>query len=118
MHREILVINVSALAASTLLMCVLVPLDGAHGAAIGIAIGEVAAAILSGAILIARHPGLRPSFGVVPRTALAAAVGVIPLALPVPVIVRLLLSTALFGAAIVATRALPPELRALLPGSA
>lgn len=116
MHRQILALNVSALVASAALLCVLVPLDGARGAAIGIAAGEVAAAFASAAILVRRHPGLRPSLRVLPRVALAAAFGLAPLAVEgVPVIARLATSVGLFAATLIITRALPPELRALIP---
>ncbi len=67
--------------------------------------------------MIHRRPQLRPSLRIVPGVALAAALGLAPLALTgIPVIARLLISTALFGAAVLVTHAYPPELIELIPG--
>jgi O-antigen/teichoic acid export membrane protein len=115
MHRQILLLNVTALLTSAALLCVLVPLDGARGAAIGAAVAEVGAAVFSAVIVGRRHPRLRPSLRVLPRVALAAALGLAPLAVGgVPVIVRLAASAAMFAATLLLTGALPPELRALI----
>ena len=51
-----------------------------------------------------------------PFVALAAAVGLTPLAMTgLPVIVRLVISTTLFGGVVLLTRTLPPELMNLAP---
>jgi O-antigen/teichoic acid export membrane protein len=118
MYRQILVLNLTALLGTAALLCVLVPLDGARGAAIGTATGEVAATLATVVILVARHPRLRPPLRVVPRVGLAAAAGLAPLAIDgAPVVARLAISIALFSAVLLVTRALPAELRALLPGA-
>ena len=114
-YRLILAINIAALAFNALIVSALIPLDGSRGAAIGTAIAEVVAAIGQAAAVCWGRPALRPSLRIVPRVALAAAAGLTPLALtPLPTIARLALSTALFGAVALLTRAFPPELLDLL----
>jgi O-antigen/teichoic acid export membrane protein len=115
-YRQILVVNLVMLTFSAAVIAVLVGIDGARGAAIGTAIAEVTAALLNGAVLIRGRPALRPRLRVVPRVALAAAIGSIALIIPgVPSILRVVLTTALYGAVLLATRAFPPELLDLLP---
>jgi O-antigen/teichoic acid export membrane protein len=114
--RQILAISVCMLAFSALLVGVLAPIDGARGAAIGVAVAEIVGAIVQAVTVIRGRPDLRPSLRVVPRVALAAAVALTPLALTgVPVILRLLLSTCLYGIVVLALRTLPSELASLLP---
>jgi O-antigen/teichoic acid export membrane protein len=114
--RQILIISVSMLAFSAVLVGILAPIDGARGAAIGVAAAEIVGAIVQAVTVIRGRPGLRPSLRVVPRVALAAAVALTPLALTgLPVILRLLLSTCLYGVVVLALRALPSELASLLP---
>jgi O-antigen/teichoic acid export membrane protein len=118
LYRRILVINVAGLVLNAALVAALVPADGARGAAIGTAISEVVVAIAQAAAVVHGRPQLRPSFYVVPRVTLAAGLGLIPLAFDsLPVVVRLAISIVLFGATVIATRALPAELGALLPNS-
>jgi O-antigen/teichoic acid export membrane protein len=95
---------------------VLVPIDGAQGAAIGTATGEIVLAIAQCVLVVRRRPQLRPSLRILPGVTLAAALGLAPLALtPIPVIARLAISTALFAGALLLTHAYPPELLDLLP---
>jgi O-antigen/teichoic acid export membrane protein len=116
-YRVILVVNLAGLVFTAALVAPLVLLDGAQGAAIGTAIGEVALALADCLAVIHRRPQLRPSLRIVPGVALAAALGLAPLALTgIPVIVRLLISTALFGGAVLVTHAYPRELVELVPG--
>lgn len=117
LYRQILAISLAGLLLTAVLVAALVPIDGAQGAAIGASTGEVALAIAQCAVVVRRRPQLRPSLRILPGVALAAALGAAPLALTsVPVIVRLLISTTLFGGALLLTRAYPPELLDLLPG--
>lgn len=117
-HRDLLVINLGALAFSVVAIGILVSVDGAPGAAIGLAAGELLAAGASGLLLVRGRPELRPSLRIFPLVALAAGVALLPmLATGTPVIARLALSTALYGVVLVLTRALPSELGALLPDS-
>jgi O-antigen/teichoic acid export membrane protein len=116
LYRLILVLNVGALALNGLLVALLVPLDGAVGAAIGTAIAELLAALAQALVVVRGRPELRPSLRVLPRVALAIALGLTPLALTgIPVIARVVISSALFGACLLLTRAVPPELFDLLP---
>jgi O-antigen/teichoic acid export membrane protein len=117
-HRDLLVITLGALVVSAGLIAALVEIDGAVGAAVGLAAGEVGVAIVSGVVLARRSPELRLSLRIVPLVGLAAAVALTPmLATGVPVIVRLAGSTALYAVVLLITRALPAELDALLPAT-
>jgi O-antigen/teichoic acid export membrane protein len=114
--RQILIISVAMLVLNGLLVAALIPLDGARGAAIATAIAEVVAVVVQALAVMRDRPQLRPSLRTLPLVALAAAVGLLPLALTgLPVIVRLLISTTLFGGVVLATRTLPPELMDLAP---
>ncbi|HTD57804.1 MAG TPA: hypothetical protein VK672_02820 [Solirubrobacteraceae bacterium] len=116
MHRELLAISLGMLVSSSLLIALLVSADGATGAAIGVVAGEVGMAAVAGVVLARRHSELRPSLRILPLVGLAAGVALTPmLASGIPVIVRLLASTSLYGVVLILTRALPPELGALLP---
>jgi O-antigen/teichoic acid export membrane protein len=119
LFRLIFVINSSALLLNALLVSLLVPLDGARGAAIATAIAEIAAVVVQATAVVRGRPQLRPSLRVLPYVALASAAGLIPLALTgIPVIGRIVISTALFGAVVLLTRTLPAELLDLVPGLA
>ena len=116
LYRQILAITVLALLLNAGLVAALISVDGARGAAIGTAVAEIAAAIAQAAAVVHRRPQLRPPMGILPKVALAVAVGLVPLLLGgIPTIARLALSTALFGAALALTRAFPPELEHLIP---
>ncbi len=116
-YRQILAVSLAGLAFTAALVATLVPIDGAQGAAIGTSTGEIVLAIAQCVMVVRRRPLLRPSLRVLPGVALAAALGLVPLALtPIPVIARLAISTALFAGALLLTRAYPPELLDLLPG--
>jgi O-antigen/teichoic acid export membrane protein len=116
LYRQILVLNVSLLVLSAVLVAILIPIDGSRGAAAGTAVAEIVGAIVQAFATIRGRPELRPSLRVLPRVALAAAGGLAPLALTgMPVIFRVLLSTLLYGGALILLRALPVELLSLLP---
>lgn len=116
LFRVILAISLATLMLNALLVGALIPLDGARGAALGTALAEIVAAVVQAAAVIRGRPQLRPSLRIVPGVALAAALGLAPLALTaLPVVVRLLISSALFAGTLVLTRAYPPELLELLP---
>jgi O-antigen/teichoic acid export membrane protein len=117
LHRLILTFNLAMLTLVAIVVAILVPLDGAQGAAIGTASVEVVAAVGNGLLLVRGRPHLAPSLRVVPLVAVAALLGAAPaLATGLPVLVRVVLSTAIYGGTLVALRALPEELRTLLPG--
>jgi O-antigen/teichoic acid export membrane protein len=116
LYRQILMLNAGALLLSVALLAVLVPADGAEGAAIAILCGEGGAAIAGAVMLMRGRPQLRPSLERLPKVAMAAALGVLPIAFGgVPVVLRLVLSTALYGGALLALKAIPEEVGALLP---
>jgi O-antigen/teichoic acid export membrane protein len=111
LYRQILVLNVSALVLNALLVTALVPIDGSRGAAIGTAVAEIVIGVVQCLAVVRGRPQLRPSLRIVPLVALAAALGLAPLALGgVPVIVRVVLSSGLFGVTLLLTRAFPSEL--------
>lgn len=117
LYRVILEISIGGLVLTAGLVALLVEVNGAQGAAIGTSVGEIALAVTQCLAVIHGRPALRPSLRIVPGVALAAALGLVPLAMGgVPVIVRLIISTALFAGALLITRAYPPELIDLLPG--
>jgi O-antigen/teichoic acid export membrane protein len=117
LHRLILTFNLTMLALVALVVAILVPLDGAQGAAIGTASVEVVAAIGNGLLLVRGRPHLAPSLRTVPRVALAALLGASPaLADGLPVLVRVLLSTIIYVGVLVALKTPPPELLTLVPG--
>lgn len=111
LYRLILALNLCTLLVNALLVSALVPLDGARGAAIATAVAEIVAILVQAGAIVRSRPHLRPPLRVLPRVAIAAALALTPLAMTgLPVIVRLVISTALFGAVVLATRAYPPEL--------
>jgi len=117
LYRQILASSLAGLLLTAALVAALIPIDGAQGAAIGTSTGEIVLAIAQAALVVRRRPLLRPSLRIVPGVALAAALGLAPLALTaVPVVGRLAISTALFAGALLLTRAYPPELLDLLAG--
>ncbi|HTA15091.1 MAG TPA: oligosaccharide flippase family protein [Solirubrobacteraceae bacterium] len=119
LFRTILAISVTALAVNAMMVAPLVLLDGARGAAIGTALAEILLAVVQCLAVVRGRPQLRPSLRTMPKVALAATFGLLPLAMTgIPVIARLAISTALFTACLLATRAFPPELLDLLPGLA
>jgi O-antigen/teichoic acid export membrane protein len=116
LHRLILVFNLSMLALVAAVVATLVALDGAQGAAIGIAATEVVSAIASGLLLFRGRPHLVPRLRVLPRAAVAALPGASPaLATGLPVLVRVILSTIVYWLVLLVLDAPPPELYEALP---
>lgn len=115
-HREVVAANLVALAACAALVPVLASAHGAQGAAAATAIAEwLLVAVLAAAVVRAGIP-LRVAPGLLARVGLAAAVGALPAALPgLAVLPRTALCALAFAAALVVLRAVPRELRAVLP---
>jgi O-antigen/teichoic acid export membrane protein len=110
MHGDLLRVTAVALVASIGLSLALVPGLGAEGASIASAVCEF---VVAGGYLFAlahRHAHLRPRFPLLPRVALAAAMAVATLALPLPSIVCWVLATIVYVGLLAATRAYPEEL--------
>jgi len=117
-HRQIMSINLVALAFNASIVAALVSVDGARGAAIGTAIAEIGLTIAQALAVVRTRPALRPPLRTLPGVALATLVGLIPLAFDgVPTIARLVCSTAMFAVVLLVTRALPEELMDLVPWS-
>ncbi|HWF26593.1 MAG TPA: oligosaccharide flippase family protein [Solirubrobacteraceae bacterium] len=109
--RAIMYFNIAAVALGAVLVAVLVSLDGARGGAIATAATEAIAALVGGIIVVRGDPRLMPSLATVPRVALAGALGAAPALLTAPVIVKVILSSAIYAAALVLLRVVPEELR-------
>jgi O-antigen/teichoic acid export membrane protein len=110
MHGELLRVTLAALLVSIVLSAALVPSLGADGASIASAACEFAAA---GGYLLALARGrarMRPRLARMPRVALAGAVALGALAMPVPSIVSWAVASAVYLALLVAFKAYPEEL--------
>ena len=116
LHRRILLINVTGLLVAIVVMCVLIPAYGARGGAIATMVGELSAAVAAWVALCTARPELRPSLRLVPGIAAAALAGCAPLLISsLPVLARVVLSSALYFAVVLATRSYPSEISDMLP---
>jgi PST family polysaccharide transporter len=115
-HRAILIFNLYALVAVIAAVSLGASLDGARGAAIATSAVELANAIIGLRMLTHGRAHLNPSLRAVPKVAVALAVAALPALLPVDEPARVAISAVLYLAALLALRALPSELLALLPG--
>lgn len=115
-HRTILLFNLVALVMVVIAVAILASVDGARGAAIGASGVELANAIIGARLLTRGRPHLRPSLRVLPKVVLAAAIAATPALIPVDEPARVAMSGALYLVVLVALRALPTELLALVPG--
>ncbi|PZS25132.1 MAG: hypothetical protein DLM61_20560 [Pseudonocardiales bacterium] len=115
LHRMILGLSLAAIVGIAAAVAVLAGADGARGAAIATAGVEIVMAIVTPVLLVRGRPHLRPRLAIVPKVALAALLGASPLlATEVPVAVHVLLSTLVYGIVLLALRAFPCELEALV----
>lgn len=116
LHRGLLLANLAALVVSLGLTLLLAGADGARGAAIATICGEVTLAISSLVAIGRRRPRYRPEPVAVVKVAvaagLAAAAGFLP---AMPSLARAVAAAAVYAVAIAVLRAVPPELRELLP---
>jgi O-antigen/teichoic acid export membrane protein len=116
LYRHLLVLNAAGLVGIIILLELVVPDHGAHGAAVATAVGEIGAAVAGGVLLIRRHRDLARSLRVVPRVALAAAVGAASLAIPdLSSFERTLIAGLAYVIVLALLGAFPPELKALFP---
>jgi O-antigen/teichoic acid export membrane protein len=109
-YREIFVISMAALVVGSTLVGLLVELDGAQGAAIATASGEVLLGLLTLLALVRADPSLRPPLRVVPRVAVAAGLGTLSTLLDLPVLASVALASAIYAVTVVASGAVPAEL--------
>lgn len=118
MHRPLLLANLAAMAVNMLLTLALASIDGARGAAIATLSGELTLALACLLALSRRNPAFRPEPAVIAKVAVATVpAAVVAWLISVPSVLRAVIAVALYGAVIVLTRALPGELRALLPAA-
>jgi O-antigen/teichoic acid export membrane protein len=116
LHRDLLLTNAAALTVSIVLTLVLAHSDGASGAAIATVCGEATLAAGAGLSLFWRRPRFRPHLGIVVRALIAAAVAGCAALIPnMPSIVRAVVAAVVYAGLLLAMRAVPPELKELLP---
>jgi O-antigen/teichoic acid export membrane protein len=115
-HQRLLLASTAAFGVSCVLTVVLASVDGARGAAIATVAGETTLAIATLLSLVRGSPYLRPQLGRAWRAIAAAApaigVGLIP---GLPSVVAGVLALVVFGALVLALRALPDEVFEVLP---
>jgi O-antigen/teichoic acid export membrane protein len=109
-HRAILVITLATLALNCTLVATLASSDGATGAALGTLIADLVALALLGARLARAHPDMRPDLGVLPRVLAAAGAAALLSLLGLPQIPLLIAATIVYGAVLLALRAVPEEI--------
>jgi O-antigen/teichoic acid export membrane protein len=115
LHRVILILNLAMLALLSAGVAVLASVDGAQGAAIATASVEVAAAIAAGLALVRGRAHLKPSLRIVPKVAIAAAIGASSMLLTgAPIVGRVVVSSLLYAVVLLALRAFPSDLPELL----
>jgi O-antigen/teichoic acid export membrane protein len=110
-HRAILAVNIFALVFGSVLVAVLVSLDGARGAAIATAAGELVLAGLSGAALTRADRSLAPPMRVVPAVVVATTLAVATTLVHLPVLVSVVVAGAVYVATLLVLGAVPQELR-------
>jgi O-antigen/teichoic acid export membrane protein len=116
MHREILLVNLLALIVSAALGLALAPNEGATGAAWATVAGETALVIGSWAALWKRAPGFTPALAtLLPALPPLVAGAAVALLVELPALPSALLAMVTCAAVALLTRAVPPELRDLLP---
>ncbi len=116
-HRAILIFNLAALATVVVAVSILASVDGARGAAIGASGVELANAIIGAWLLSHTRRHLRPSLRALPKVAVAAALAATPALMAISEPAQVALSGVIYLLALLALRALPSELLALLPAN-
>jgi O-antigen/teichoic acid export membrane protein len=110
-YRALLSINGVALAVAIAGSAILVPLDGARGAALATVAAEVVLAVGYGIALVRFRPDLRPPLRVLPRLALATLLAVaVALLVPLSSGILVVLSSVVFFATLLLLRAIPEEI--------
>ena len=116
-HREILAVNLAALFLSIVLTVLLASADGARGAAIATTVAELALTIALFVTLRRSAPTVRPETTRSPRILLAGALAAATALVPGPSgLVHLVVALGVYAAALLALRALPPEVWAVTSG--
>ena len=108
---DILKINLVALSVGGAAVAVLVTVDGAEGAAIGTAGGEVMLALLSALALSRADRRLRPPSRIIPAIVLATALALLSTLAGLPVLGCCVLATSIYVGVVIVLGAVPSELR-------
>jgi O-antigen/teichoic acid export membrane protein len=115
-HRAVLAGNLLALAVSAVTVLLLAPDHGARGAAWATVLGEGVLVLAYAAGLRAAVPGLRLATPRLARVAAALAAGALAGGAPdLPSVPATAVGLLVYGGALIALRAAPPELRGLWP---
>jgi O-antigen/teichoic acid export membrane protein len=115
-HRSLLITNLLSLVVSVVLTLVLAAGDGAQGAAIATIGCEATLAVSTLVALTRRRPAYRPQAVVVGKVIVAATLAAVAAFVPdLPSPVAALVAMAVYATAVLVLRALPGELRELLP---
>jgi O-antigen/teichoic acid export membrane protein len=109
-QRALAIANAVALALVLALGLILIPRAEGIGAAVAAVCGEIVLALLLLASLARTDQRLVPEFGFGWKVALATALAVVPLLLPLPAVYQAIVATAIYVLAIWLTRAFPPEI--------
>jgi O-antigen/teichoic acid export membrane protein len=116
MHRQIAIANLLALATSATLTLALAPDEGATGAAAATVAAESVLLLTTFGLLLRARPDLRPGLAVVAKVVLALLLGVAAAVLSsLPPLFATAVAVLVYGAVVLATHAVPAELRELLP---
>jgi len=110
-HRQLLIINATALAAIIVLTLLLVPLFAQVGGGCAVIAGEAVLFITSTAFLLRERPDVRLDLRPLPGILLAGAVASAAVLLPVPALVRLLAATVAFFGTLALVGGIPAEVR-------
>jgi O-antigen/teichoic acid export membrane protein len=108
--RQLVIGNAVGVAAAIGLTAVLVPVADAKGAAVAMVCAEGLLAAWLGVALLRSAPELRPSLGVVPKVALALAVGAALGFAPLPDAVATVLASVAYFAVLLLLRGIPTEI--------
>jgi O-antigen/teichoic acid export membrane protein len=116
LHKALLVANGLAVTVAVALSLSLIPSLGAKGAAITTVALEVVLATSYGIALVRARPDLRPRVGVVPRVGVALGAGLaFGFLVPAGDVPATIGAVAVYGVAVLALRAVPPEIAEALP---
>jgi PST family polysaccharide transporter len=115
-QRVILYVNLFALLFNVALVAPLSLVIGARGAGIGTAAAEIVLATTEVIVVTHLRPEFRPSWLILPQTAIALVLAVVPMIfLPISSIARMFIASFIYGVVLMVARALPHELLDLLP---
>jgi O-antigen/teichoic acid export membrane protein len=115
--KDIMVIHLTVLIVGGTGIAILVSADGAQGAAIGAAVGEVVLALLTAGALTRVDRRLSPPLRIVPAVAVAAGLATLTLIAGLPTLAACAVAGLVYLAVVFALRAVPRELWHVLPGS-